>query len=309
MKSEYDITGLAITKAAIQAWCAEQNIRLEVDTETRVQPMFNAYQDSVSVLPIFTGRLQKDNFKLEMKNTAAAIFTELYEKSDPVLYEQMRPKDKKVRVRTWTTADSQYGTPEPRHLEAFLSTIECYIRRSKNTDFDKTDCIVDQSDLTSQTLLDVPIPPGNELAASEEDLRARVTRSIVARVGQGKFRSSLLSIFSKTCIVSECKTPWSLDAAHIAPYNGAESNAPSNGILLRSDLHNLFDLGLLSFLPVTDSSAKIIFHEEVRSDGTYGEYQGKLVHFPGTDTQRAARWRLARHYEYSILTHGQSMYL
>ena len=46
------------------------------------------------------------------------------------------------------------------------------------------------------------------------------------------------------CAVTGCDVPDVLQAAHIFPYMGPETNHPSNG-LLRADIHTLFDLGLI----------------------------------------------------------------
>lgn len=78
------------------------------------------------------------------------------------------------------------------------------------------------------------------------DDRKRTIRTIAERRGQASFRERLLKIYGGTCAISGCATEAVLEAAHIAPYRGSESNNPSNGILLRADLHLLFDLGLIS---------------------------------------------------------------
>src|ERR1700722_13744752 len=43
--------------------------------------------------------------------------------------------------------------------------------------------------------------------------------------------------------------PWVLEAAHITPYMGASTNSLLNGLLLRADIHTLFNLGLISIDP------------------------------------------------------------
>ena len=50
-----------------------------------------------------------------------------------------------------------------------------------------------------------------------------------------------------------------VEAAHISPYKGEASNDPSNGLLLRSDLHILFDLGLISVNP--DDLSIVVAHK------------------------------------------------
>jgi hypothetical protein len=82
--------------------------------------------------------------------------------------------------------------------------------------------------------------------ASVEDARDRVLATIVRRRGQASFRCELLKAYEGRCAVTRCGVVQILEAAHIVPYRGATTNHPANGILLRSDLHTLFDLGLLA---------------------------------------------------------------
>ncbi len=74
-----------------------------------------------------------------------------------------------------------------------------------------------------------------------EDQRARDYRKIVMRVGQPKFRRDLLSAYQNRCAVTGCDVPEALEAAHIVPYKGADANHVTNGLVLRSDIHALFD--------------------------------------------------------------------
>ena len=84
---------------------------------------------------------------------------------------------------------------------------------------------------------------------SQQDAREKVLRNIIQRQGQKKFREKLLGIYNSTCIISKCKTPCVLEAAHITPYLGPETNHPSNGFVLRADIHTLWDLGLIAIDP------------------------------------------------------------
>ncbi|MEN4751548.1 HNH endonuclease [Pseudomonas sp. Ps21-P2] len=76
------------------------------------------------------------------------------------------------------------------------------------------------------------------------DARTKVLASIVRRKGQSKFRSTLLRAYNYRCAVTGCEIEALLEAAHIVPYQGADTNVVSNGLLLRADIHTLFDLGL-----------------------------------------------------------------
>ena len=84
-----------------------------------------------------------------------------------------------------------------------------------------------------------------------EDARERIVASIVRRRGQPKFRKRLLEAYNGRCAITDCDAEAALEAAHISPYRGEYTNHASNGLLLRADIHTLFDLYLLSIDPET----------------------------------------------------------
>lgn len=92
-------------------------------------------------------------------------------------------------------------------------------------------------------------------AAWEEDVAdgvrqwERIRRSILARRGQSEFRKRLLNIFDDQCAVTGCGVKELLEAAHIVPYAESENSSTENGIILRADIHTLFDLRLLGIDP------------------------------------------------------------
>jgi len=79
-----------------------------------------------------------------------------------------------------------------------------------------------------------------------KDARKKILAAIATRQGQGKFRKDLLRAYQRKCAVSECKVNQVLEAAHICPYRGPDTNRLQNGILLRADIHTLFDMHLLT---------------------------------------------------------------
>ncbi len=83
------------------------------------------------------------------------------------------------------------------------------------------------------------------------DARERALRSIVQRRGRTTFRNALLRAYGGCCAVTGCDLPDALEAAHIAPYLGGHTDDVSNGLLLRADIHTLFDLHLIAFDPDT----------------------------------------------------------
>lgn len=69
------------------------------------------------------------------------------------------------------------------------------------------------------------------------------------RLGQGAFRVLVTDAYERRCAVTGEKTLPVLEAAHIRPYALLGPHRVSNGILLRSDLHKLFDLGYVTVTP------------------------------------------------------------
>lgn len=84
---------------------------------------------------------------------------------------------------------------------------------------------------------------------TENDERELVLKAIKIRRGQQNFRKQLLQAYNSTCIITGCKIVDLLEAAHINPYRGIKDNHLSNGLLLRADIHTLFDLNLIAINP------------------------------------------------------------
>jgi putative restriction endonuclease len=68
------------------------------------------------------------------------------------------------------------------------------------------------------------------------------------RLGQGTFRVLVSDAYSGRCAVTGEKTLPVLEAAHIRPVSKGGEHRVENGMLLRSDLHKLFDLGYVTIL-------------------------------------------------------------
>lgn len=81
----------------------------------------------------------------------------------------------------------------------------------------------------------------------EPEARRYEMRAIALREGQPQFKAALLDAYAGKCAVTGCAVQAILEGAHIRPYSsgGAATNVVTNGLLLRSDVHTLFDRGLL----------------------------------------------------------------
>ena len=108
------------------------------------------------------------------------------------------------------------------------------------------------------------------------DARDRVVASVVRRRGQPEFRSALLEAHGGRCAISSCDAEAALEACYIRPYMGPHTNALSNGLLLRADLHTLFDLGLLA---VDTTTMTAVVAPELEGT-TYGVLIGMPIAVP-----------------------------
>jgi predicted restriction endonuclease len=106
-----------------------------------------------------------------------------------------------------------------------------------------------------------------------KDERQRVLKSIVIRQGQPQFREGLLAAYGRECAITNCNVLETLEAVHIIPFLGPETNHLSNGLILRADLHTLFDLYLFTIDP---ESLKVILSPELKNT-PYGEFEGKSI--------------------------------
>ena len=108
----------------------------------------------------------------------------------------------------------------------------------------------------------------------EGDRRQVVERQIRERRGQKQFRDALRKRYRNRCVVTGCEVLAVLEAAHINPYRGENDNHSENGLLLRADIHTLFDLDLLAIEPVR---LQVELHPDLAKEKEYGHLGGKTL--------------------------------
>lgn len=113
---------------------------------------------------------------------------------------------------------------------------------------------------------------GDDFVPPDVDDRDFTLREAALRPWQGQFRDALFERYGARCCISGCAVAEALEAAHITPYRGEKSNDPRNGLVLRSDLHTLFDRYLLGIDPAT---LRIALSGALAVDSTYEGFDGK----------------------------------
>ncbi|MFV1943428.1 HNH endonuclease [Pseudomonas luteola] len=123
------------------------------------------------------------------------------------------------------------------------------------------------------------------------DARRRVLAQIVRRQGQAGFRDALIKAYEGRCAITGCMVERILEAAHVVPYQGEATNVAANGLLLRSDIHTLFDLNLLTLDPAT-MTVKV---SPELSGSEYATLQGKAIFIPTRPADRVSVEALTWH--------------
>jgi len=145
------------------------------------------------------------------------------------------------------------------------------------------------------------VEPGTTSESLDIDADTRKfqeTRQAV-RQGQGKFRLDLLDAYSSRCAATDYDVSEGLEAAHIRPYRGAHTNETRNGILLRADIHNLFDYGIVGVDP---EAMKVVLNQRAR-ESKYASLHGQQLRLPDDPKCQPDRELLLRH----LKLHGVSL--
>lgn len=100
------------------------------------------------------------------------------------------------------------------------------------------------------------------------------------RLGQGAFRVLVTDAYHRRCAVTQERTLPALDAAHIRPYHTGGDHEASNGLLLRRDIHSLFDAGYVTVSPSFDFEVSRSIREEFENGRHYYAMHGKRIQVP-----------------------------
>jgi putative restriction endonuclease len=100
------------------------------------------------------------------------------------------------------------------------------------------------------------------------------------RLGQGAFRVMVTDAYERRCVVTGERTLPVLEAAHIRPYAQSGPHEVSNGLLLRSDLHTLFDRGYVTVTPDKRFRVSRRIREDFENGRDYYALDGHEIRLP-----------------------------
>ena len=186
-------------------------------------------------------------------------------------FEETEKKEVSVRTytadysRTWRPADSMFPARELNSV--YVARAAQHSIRQLNTD--RLRPLLDGHLVISDLWWgrgERPAPPGGYKTAPGK-----------TRQGQQRFREEMLGRFGNNCAFSGPRPPESLEAAHLYAYSKSPHHDLRGGLLLRRDLHALFDRELITIDPdswTIDVAPSLSRYPDIRA------LQGKRLEVP-----------------------------
>jgi len=139
------------------------------------------------------------------------------------------------------------------------------------------DCVIFEQTGPYEFRLHVEKPDGVRIYGSRsgktEQERIRQWALRETRPDQQRFRREVAERDGLKCAITGCEIEEILDAAHLAKRAPGGSDDPSNGMILRADIHRLFDTGLVRIDPTT----RTVVVEDRIADTDYRNISGQAV--------------------------------
>jgi putative restriction endonuclease len=115
------------------------------------------------------------------------------------------------------------------------------------------------------------------------------------RLGQGLFSLAVRDAYEGACAVTHEHSAPVLEAAHIKPYAQGGEHRVDNGILLRRDLHCLYDRGYVTITPDYVFRVGNRLRDEFKNGRSYYGLNGTTISVPGKSLLRPGRELLEWH--------------
>ncbi len=160
--------------------------------------------------------------------------------------------------------------------------------------YDTSDAIGQQLWEDVSSLLDVQAMVAEResdvLGVKQGELRYGKEYLRKSRLGQGAFHILVTSAYHRRCAISGEKTLPVLEASHIQPFAEQGPNRIDNGLLLRSDMHILFDRGYITVTPDYRVEVSRRIREQFENGRDYYAFHGQPLRvMPTTDEDRPNR--------------------
>lgn len=236
---------------------------IQIDCELLIfAENMRALDVSLSVVAESAERSAKDRNRARQQAARARAFDALIQEAFErmlavrlILNEGTRNKDEEIGAAS--------AAVSKRTLDAEPWYVHNYNERTG-------DCRIVRGIKPARDIVDDEVEDAPDGHQGSEDRRQLV--AINVRRGQRDFRDRLLAAWKRRCVVTESLVEGLLEAAHIIPHSEETDYRTSNGLLLRADVHTLYDLGLLS---IDQHMCVHLAPEIMKSE--YKQYAGKRI--------------------------------
>ena len=111
--------------------------------------------------------------------------------------------------------------------------------------------------------------------------------AVRGRIGQAGFRTNVMEAYHRRCAISQERTVPALEASHIRPYGESGPNRVNNGLLLRADLHQIFDEGYITITSDFHVQVSNRIRQEYENGREYYRFNGHpLLNLPDSSLDR-----------------------
>ena len=129
---------------------------------------------------------------------------------------------------------------------------------------------------------------------ADELRRYGAPRTVQLRLGQGTFRIAVTNAYGVCAVSGEHSLP-ALEAAHVRPYADGGAHALPNGLLLRADIHRLYDTGYVTVTPDYRFRVSHDLVDDFHNGREYERYAGRGITVPQAPADQPDRELLEWH--------------
>lgn len=176
------------------------------------------------------------------------------------------------------------------NISADFETLERFFRLRLTNSTVRTP-VLGMDNLLALQKVDVRLEKPGQPANLSDEPQQKILNTILERRGPQYFRQSLLDAYGTRCAITQCNYPEVLEAACILPGRNSLSQLLTNCLLLRADVHTLFDLGKIA---IDTDSMQVLVNSELMQT-SYRIMAGRPVHLPVDESQWPSNEALNTH--------------
>ena len=139
------------------------------------------------------------------------------------------------------------------------------------------------------------VEPAAAEEMAEEPERYGTPILVRPRLGQGLFSLAVRDAYEGACAITREHSVPVLEAAHIKPYSRGGEHRVSNGVLLRRDLHRLYDRGYVTITPDYRFRVGARLRDEFKNGRSYYDLDGATIYTPKQAKLRPSQQLLEWH--------------